>query len=206
MRRSARARHKKGSHMPADDTLDKIARIVEGCDLLDSRLDAMSRKDESSFKAGEPVSWTYRSGTGHGSLVKQVKDGKSAADREWEIREVDHHTGEKKHVRHFETDLRHSSKSAVEAAAKSAKARKDEDKPREPHGDVKYADPGYQADKVKRYPIDTDAHIRSAWSYIHHHRDEGKYTEPQLKRIETRIKDAWKKKIDPKGPPESREK
>src|SRR5215831_8093109 len=35
-----------------------------------------------------------------------------------------------------------------------------------PYGDVKYADPGYQSDGKKRYPIDTEKHIRAAWNYI----------------------------------------
>ena len=32
----------------------------------------------------------------------------------------------------------------------------------EPYGAVTYADPGYQSDGVKRYPIDTEAHTRAA--------------------------------------------
>src|SRR6185312_5147778 len=35
-----------------------------------------------------------------------------------------------------------------------------------PYGDVAYADPGYQSDKKKRYPIDSADHVRAAWSYI----------------------------------------
>src|SRR6185437_2803811 len=37
---------------------------------------------------------------------------------------------------------------------------------KKPYGNVSYADPGYQSDKQKRYPIDTAAHVRAAWSYI----------------------------------------
>jgi len=45
-----------------------------------------------------------------------------------------------------------------------------------PYGKVKYADPGYQADGQKRYPIDTEAHIRAAWNYIHKKKNAGKYS------------------------------
>ncbi|HWD60372.1 MAG TPA: XkdF-like putative serine protease domain-containing protein, partial [Stellaceae bacterium] len=34
-------------------------------------------------------------------------------------------------------------------------------------GDVDYADPGYQADGRKRYPLDSERHIRAAWAFIH---------------------------------------
>lgn len=73
----------------------------------------------------------------------------------------------------------------------------------EPYGDVKYADPGYQPDHEKRYPIDTEEHIRAAWNYIHKIRDEDKYTAKQREEIEHRIIAAWKDKIDKAGPPEA---
>jgi HK97 family phage prohead protease len=70
----------------------------------------------------------------------------------------------------------------------------------EPYADVEYADPGYQ-DSKKRYPIDTEAHIRAAWNYIHKPKNAGKYSAEQLKHIKSKIVAAWKDKIDPKGPP-----
>lgn len=72
-----------------------------------------------------------------------------------------------------------------------------------PHGDVAYADPGYQEDGHKRYPIDTEEHIRAAWNYIHRKRNADKYSAEQLAGIKGRIEAAWKAKIDPKGPPEA---
>lgn len=72
---------------------------------------------------------------------------------------------------------------AMEAAKKS----------KAPYGDVEYADPGYQADKKKRYPIDTKAHVRAAWSYINKSVDAGQYTAQQLASIKARIKAAAKK-------------
>lgn len=72
---------------------------------------------------------------------------------------------------------------------------------KEPYGNVTYADPGYQADKKKRYPIDTEEHIRAAWSYINQEKNHKGYTSGQVSKIKSRIVSAWKKKIDPKGPP-----
>ena len=70
-----------------------------------------------------------------------------------------------------------------------------------PYGDVEYADPGYQDDKKKRYPVDTEAHIRAAWNYIHKPKNRKPYTADQLDKIEARIIAAWKSKIDKDGPP-----
>ena len=74
-------------------------------------------------------------------------------------------------------------------------------KPAGDYGDVNYADPGYQDDGKPRYPIDTERHIRAAWSYIHEARNQSMYTADQVARIEARIVAAWKEKIDPAGPP-----
>ncbi len=64
---------------------------------------------------------------------------------------------------------------------------------KQPYGEVAYADPGYQKDKVKRYPIDTEEHIRAAWSYINMPKNASKYSAEQLKSIKNRIKSAAKK-------------
>jgi uncharacterized protein len=76
---------------------------------------------------------------------------------------------------------------------------------RKPFGDVDYADPGYQEDGVKRYPIDTEARIRAAWSYINVPRNQTFYTRDQVERIKRRIIAAWKRQIDPDGPPAAQE-
>ncbi len=73
-----------------------------------------------------------------------------------------------------------------------------------PYGDVPYADPGYQPDGKKRYPIGTAEKIRSAWDYLHKAKDAERYTPAQRRQIAGRIVAAWKRKIDPKGPPEAR--
>jgi HK97 family phage prohead protease len=67
------------------------------------------------------------------------------------------------------------------------------DSPKEPYGDVEYADPGYQADKKKRYPIDTSEHVHAAWSYINKAHNAAQYNAEQLASIKGRIKAAAKK-------------
>lgn len=62
-----------------------------------------------------------------------------------------------------------------------------------PYGNVEYADPGYQEDKIKRYPIDTEAHANAAWSYIHQAGNAEKYSADQLSTIRTKIQNALKK-------------
>lgn len=62
-----------------------------------------------------------------------------------------------------------------------------------PYGNVTYADPGYQKDKKKRYPIDTAGHARAAWAYISKGKNAAKYTASQLARIKSKIKRACKR-------------
>ena len=77
---------------------------------------------------------------------------------------------------------------------------------KKPYGDVEYADPGYQDDKKKRYPLDTEKHIRAGWSYINKPDNRKPYSAEQLSHIEGKIKAAWKEKIDKDGPPSASEK
>ncbi len=78
------------------------------------------------------------------------------------------------------------------------------DKAKKPYGDVEYADPGYQKDGKKRYPINTPEHIRAAWSYINKSNNCSEYTPAQCSHIKSKIVSAWKKHIDPKGPPSAK--
>ena len=71
----------------------------------------------------------------------------------------------------------------------------------EDEGDIEYADPGYQADGRKRYPIDTEAHVRAAWAYIHVPDNAARYTAEDLERVRARIVAAWRERIDAQGPP-----
>lgn len=83
---------------------------------------------------------------------------------------------------------------------------KAERKPSEqPYGDVEYADPGYQADRKKRYPIDTERHIRAAWNFINRPTNARRYAPAELSQIKARIVAAWKAKIDKDGPPAAEE-
>jgi hypothetical protein len=67
------------------------------------------------------------------------------------------------------------------------------------YGKVTYADP-----KNKKYPIDTPAHIRAAWSYINMPRNARKYSSSEVAAIKRRIVSAWKSQIDSKGPPQAK--
>ena len=67
------------------------------------------------------------------------------------------------------------------------------DNPKKPYGDVTYADPGYQSDHKKRYPINTADHARAAWSYINQDSNARKYTADELKAIKGRIRAALKR-------------
>ncbi|HEV2778551.1 MAG TPA: DUF6582 domain-containing protein [Actinophytocola sp.] len=64
---------------------------------------------------------------------------------------------------------------------------------KKPYGDVEYADPGYQADGKKRYPLNTEKRVRAAWSYINQAKDAAKYTPADLKKVKARIKAAMKR-------------
>jgi len=70
-----------------------------------------------------------------------------------------------------------------------ARAAKD---PKKPYGDVSYADPGYK-DGQKRYPIDSAAHVKAAWSYINMAKNQAGYTSAQVSAIKGRIRSAAKK-------------
>jgi phage head maturation protease len=74
-----------------------------------------------------------------------------------------------------------------------------------PLGTIEFADPGYQADGKKRYPIDTEKHIRAAWNFINRSDNAQRYSAMQLDKIRTRIIAAWKEKINKDGPPSADE-
>lgn len=65
--------------------------------------------------------------------------------------------------------------------------------PGKPYGNVAYADPGYQSDGKSRYPIDTEDHVRAAYSYISQSDNASKYSPEQVAKIKARIKAAGKK-------------
>ena len=64
-----------------------------------------------------------------------------------------------------------------------------------------YADPGYQSDKLKRYPLDTPEHIRAALSYIGMSKNAEKYSSGDLAKVKAAIYRAAKGAgIDSYGP------
>ena len=56
------------------------------------------------------------------------------------------------------------------------------------YGDVKFADP-----VNNKYPIDSEEHVRAAWSYINHKDNAAKYDADEVRTIKSRIKRAAKK-------------
>jgi hypothetical protein len=69
------------------------------------------------------------------------------------------------------------------------------------YGDVAYADP-----TNKKYPIDTEEHIRAAWNYINKEVDAAKYSADDVSAMKAKIVAAWKKTIDKAGPPSAAQK
>ncbi len=67
------------------------------------------------------------------------------------------------------------------------------------YGDVKFAD-----ERNKKYPIDTEEHIRAAWNYINQEKNVAKYSNSDASSIKSKILSAWKSVIG--GQPPSAEK
>ena len=64
---------------------------------------------------------------------------------------------------------------------------------KEPYGDVDYADPGYQADKQKRYPVDSAEHVKAALAYIGQADNAAKYSPDDLAKVKANVAAAAKK-------------
>lgn len=71
-------------------------------------------------------------------------------------------------------------------------------------GKADFADPGYQSDGSKRYPVDSEEHIRAAWSYINMPKNAKAYSADDLSKVKSAIISAWKSKIDKDGPPSAK--
>ncbi len=64
------------------------------------------------------------------------------------------------------------------------------------YGNVTFADA-----KNKKYPVDTEAHVRAALNYFSKEENKAKYSSEDQKSIMAKIVAAWKKLIDKAGPP-----
>jgi uncharacterized protein YodC (DUF2158 family) len=71
-------------------------------------------------------------------------------------------------------------------------------------GKKKYGDVTFADEKNKKYPIDTEAHIRAAWNYINKPKNAAKYGSGDVATIKRKIIAAWKAKIDKDGPPSAK--
>ena len=63
----------------------------------------------------------------------------------------------------------------------------------EHEGERKYGDVQFADTVNKKYPIDTEEHIRAAWSYIHHKDNAAKYESGEVATIKRHIRSAAKK-------------
>lgn len=72
-----------------------------------------------------------------------------------------------------------------------SKAKREDVNPKEgvkKYGNVTFADP-----TNKKYPIDTEEHVRAAWSYINMPKNAAKYSPSEVSAIKGRIKSAAKR-------------
>lgn len=66
--------------------------------------------------------------------------------------------------------------------------------PKSPYGvGIPYADPGYQADHKKRYPLNNAEHAKAAWDFINESANAAQYTAGQVASMKSKIKAACKK-------------
>lgn len=89
----------------------------------------------------------------------------------------------------------------IDESSKAISAREDVN-PKE--GVNKYGSVAFADEKNKKYPIDTAAHIHSAWDYINVQENADKYSPDEVATIKRKIIAAWKDKIDKAGPPSAK--
>ena len=124
------------------------------------------------------------------SILQKVADAVSAgADLDEEVTKA---IAEHEAARQAEVPVEDDPAAALAAAIEKAKGKTAP----KPYGDVDYADT-----KNGKYPVDTAAHIRAAWSYINMPKNQKGYSDAELKAVKAKIVAAWKSKIDPAGPP-----
>lgn len=87
------------------------------------------------------------------------------------------------------------SEAVVEDAQRKDVTPADKKRAEKKYGDVTYADPAN-----KKYPVDTEEHIKAAWSYIHMPKNAKKYSPAEVAAIKKRIIAAWKRVIGGEPP------
>ena len=78
-----------------------------------------------------------------------------------------------------------SLKAMASTTAEAAKKKMDDHKSE--YGNVEYADPAHH-----KYPIDSEEHVRAAWSYINMPKNHAGYTPEEVSSIKSRIKSKFK--------------
>lgn len=144
-------------------------------------LTAGSAKPEIN-EDGQIVCRGVYAGTEHGQLVRQlVNEG-----HVWQASAafIEHKSADG----HVTRELLNATFTGVpanpEAVVTSSKAAKG-DGPPKPYGNVRYADPANG-----KYPIDTEEHVRAAWSYVNMPKNAAKYNSSELSAIKGRIRSA----------------
>lgn len=65
---------------------------------------------------------------------------------------------------------------------------------KKPFGNVRYADPGFQSDGKKRYPLDTEEHVRASLSHISQAKYQAEYADEDYATVRRAIESEAKKK------------
>jgi len=92
-----------------------------------------------------------------------------------------------------------------DAEVTKAAARKDETPADKKEAAKKYGNVTFADEKNKKYPVDTEEHIRAAWNYINKEANAAKYAD-KGKSVKQKIISAWKAKISKDGPPSAAKK
>ena len=179
-----------GGRVTARDPADR--RLITGLRLTEISVVDRPANPEAVFDC-----WKLSSGPATGGSMATIAATTGAPVQIWDCGIIGHrHLAKVEAVRCLEGQGLAAPTAAVGDDDDAAESAGDD-----PYGEVDYADPGYRPDAKKRYPIDTERHIRAAWAFIHLPGNARHYTAGQLARIKARIVAAWQTKIDRDGPP-----
>lgn len=188
-------------HIRKDDArrcLGTAGSFGKAADVTTDAETASEKADGYSYKApSKQNAATYHRGAqqahseaadAHRSAEEEAKSDGRNKDARKHGEEADRH--EEHAAAHGAIAAAHEAAKAAEGTMKKAEAGTSK------YGDVKFAD-----EDNKKYPIDTEEHIRAAWNYINKKKNAAKYSAEDLKTVKGKIVAAWKKEIDKEGPP-----
>jgi HK97 family phage major capsid protein/HK97 family phage prohead protease len=158
------------AELPDDDRDRLIAELVE-----DARQTAVRADDPSDDSGDGKVTYSVVEDHGCG-------EGKFAVVKSDDQKNESCHPSKELAQAHVKELSGGGDKSEQKAAAPP------KDDAKKPYGNVTYADP-----KNNKYPIDTAAHAKAAWSYINMPKNQADYSPAEVAAIKARIKTALKK-------------